>query len=336
VKDLLKGNIAIAKAAIEAGCTFYAGYPITPQNELTEYMSHGLDGKGTFIQAESELAAINMVFGASAAGARAMTSSSSPGISLKQEGISYIASAELPCVIVNMARGGPGLGNISGAQGDYFQATRGGGHGGYRMPVLGPSSVQELYDLTMRSFDLADTYRTPVMILGDGYLGQMMESLEIRPYAGFQGEKTWALTGCKGRKPNMIRTLLLTPDDALEKHNLKLHHKYLDMEKESMVEIINPQAELFLVAYGMMARIAKSVVAKDPRLGLIRPVTLWPFPKEPFVPGRYLVLEMSTGQMIEDVKLSLFGKKAEVHFYGRPGGMIPSEEEILSRAKALL
>ncbi|MBN2421667.1 3-methyl-2-oxobutanoate dehydrogenase subunit VorB [Candidatus Woesearchaeota archaeon] len=344
-KVLKKGNHVIGAAAIEAGCEFYAGYPITPQNELTEYMAkHMVLNKRPFVQAESEVSAINMVFGASAAGARAMTSSSSPGISLKQEGISYIAGANLPCVIVNMVRGGPGLGNIAGAQSDYFQATRGGGHGDYRLIVLGPNSVQELYDYTMKSFDLADKYRIPVMILGDGYLGQMMESLTLHKYAKPKNlpKKTWALTGCKGRNPNVIKTLYLTPEDALEKHNLELNVKYEKIKKElQLFETINVQnAELVIVAYGTVSRVVKNVIeSSDKKIGLFRPISLWPFPENALRNlkcKKFLVVEMSLGQMVEDVKLSLFGTDASVDLIARPGGMIPTEEEIHKKIKLML
>ncbi len=347
VKVLMKGNEAIGLAAIRAGCRFYAGYPITPQNELTEYMAKNMAiNNRTFIQAESEVSAINMVFGASAAGARAMTSSSSPGISLKQEGISYIAGAELPAVIVNMVRGGPGLGNIAGAQSDYFQATKGGGHGDYRLIVFGPGSVQELYDYTLKAFDLADKYRIPVMIMGDGYLGQMMESMEPRSYEPIEGvpDKPWAMTGCRGRDANMIRTLLLKPVDSLEKHNLKLKEKYdLITGKEQAYEKINlDTAKIVVVAYGTSARVVKNVLGRfDGKVGLIRPITLWPFPKKAFEGlegNKVLVVEMSLGQMVEDVKLALFdlGKHPDVEFIGRPGGMIPTEEEIENKLRGML
>ncbi|MDD5730210.1 MAG: 3-methyl-2-oxobutanoate dehydrogenase subunit VorB [Candidatus Omnitrophica bacterium] len=344
---LMTGNEAIAEGAIQAGCSFYAGYPITPQNELIAYMAAQLPERGgVFIQAESELAAINMVFGASAAGARAMTSSSSPGISLKQEGISYIAGAELPAVIVNIMRGGPGLGNISPSQADYFQATRGGGHGDYRCIVLAPFSVQEAFSLTKLAFDLADKYRTPAMILGDGMLGQMMEPIEAQSakQKTQSYKKPWALTGCKGRKPNIIRSLYLG-EGVLERLNLALQDKYKKIrEKESRWagESLD-DAKIILVAYGSMARVARSVVnrlrQKGKKVGLIRPVTLWPFPADAFTGrlkrgAKYLVIEMSYGQMVEDVKLSVNGK-AEVEFLGRAGGGMPSEEEIINKIKHL-
>lgn len=352
-KVLMSGNEAIALGAIDAGCFFYAGYPITPQNELTAYFAQNLaSAGGVFIQAESELAAINMVFGASAAGARAMTSSSSPGISLKQEGISYIAGAQLPAVIVNMMRGGPGLGNIWPSQADYFQATKGGGHGDYRNIVLAPSSVQEAYDMMEPSFGLADKYRTPVMILGDGMLGQVMEPVLVRnSKPGVHREKLrakpWALTGCKGRKPNIIKSFYIAEGD-LEKFNLTLQKKYRIIEgKEAKYEsVFLEDAKIILVAYGTMARIARQAVNKlrenGKKIGLIRPVTLWPFPKRVFQQlsrsrnlKAILAVEMSYGQMLEDVKLAS-DCKFRVEFLGRSGGGFPTEEEIIKKIKQLL
>lgn len=347
-KVLMCGNEACGEGAVLAGCRFYAGYPITPQNELTAYMAKRmLETGGSFIQAESELAAINMVFGAAAAGVRAMTSSSSPGVSLKQEGISYLAGCELPCVIVNMQRGGPGLGNIAPAQGDYFQSVKGGGHGDYKMIVLAPSSAQELLDYTSLAFDLADKYRNPTMILGDGLLGQMMEPIQL-PGPRDQGpvmEKPWALTGCKGRKPNIIRSLILA-EGALEEHNKKLQEKFRSiMLAETRSESLNiKDSDIVLVAYGSVARIAKASMqmarAKGLKVGLIRPVTLWPFPDEAIrnaclAAKKFLVIEMSAGQMVEDVRLAVNGR-APVEFHGRMGGGIPSEDEILSKIEALI
>ena len=338
-KILTTGNEAIAQGAIDAGCTFYAGYPITPQNELTGYMAaHMHERGGIFIQAESELAAINMVYGASAVGARAMTSSSSPGVSLKQEGISYIAGAELPAVIVNIMRGGPGLGNIWPAQSDYFQATRGGGHGDYHCIVLAPASAQESYDMMFRSFDLADKYRTPVILLGDGMLGQMMEPVtlsKIKKHAKIS--KPWALTGCVNRKPNIVKSFYMVEGD-LEKFNLGLQEKYksIQSKEQDWEEFLIDDAKIVLVAYGSMFRIAKPVVkalrANGKKVGLLRPITLWPFPLKAFAKTRnkYLVVEMSYGQMIEDVKLSLNGRAA-VEFLGRAGGGVPTEEEIIAK-----
>ncbi len=343
-KTLISGNWACGEAAIRAGCRFYAGYPITPQNELTEYMAEHMrqaEG-GTFIQAESEIAAVNMVLGASAAGARAMTSSSSPGISLKQEGISALAADELPAVVVNMMRGGPGLGNILPSQGDYFQATRGGGHGDYRTIVLAPSSVQELADLTMDAFDLADAYRNPVMILGDGMTGQMMEPVVFgKPRPRHYSEK-YVLQGSGEGKSRFVRALIL---DALrmEEHNWKLVRKYTVIaQKEVRFETFRTgNAKLVIIAYGIAARIAKGAINRlrdsGYKVGLIRPITLWPFPAQIIRDtaeriGKFLVFEMSTGQMLEDVKLALEGR-ARVSFYGRPGGVVPTPAEL---AKAIV
>ena len=344
-KVLITGNEAIAEGAIQAGCRFYAGYPITPQNELTAYMaSHMPEAGGIFIQSESEIAAINMLFGASAAGARSMTSSSSPGISLKQEGISYIAGAELPAVIVNVMRGGPGLGNIWPAQSDYFQATRGGGHGGYRSIVLAPACVQECYDLMFLAFDLADEYRIPAVILGDGMLGQMMELLLVRGRKNKIPPKPWALTGCKGRNPNIVKSFYMIEGD-LERFNLSLQRKYkiIQQKEERFEGLFLDDAKIILVAYGTMARIAKSTVntlrKKGKKIGLIRPVTLWPFPNKAFAlrpkPNvKYLVIEMSYGQMVVDVKLAVNGK-AGVEFLGRAGGGVPSEEDIIKKISGM-
>jgi 2-oxoglutarate ferredoxin oxidoreductase subunit alpha len=344
-KILLSGNEAIAQGAIQAGCSFYAGYPITPQNELIAYMAKHMPDKGVFIQAESELAAINMVYGASAAGARAMTSSSSPGISLMQEGISYIAGSQLPVVIVNIMRGGPGLGNIAPAQSDYFQATRGGGHGDYHLIVLAPGSVQEAYNLTQTSFDLADKYRIPVMILGDGILGQMMEPVQLSIKKIKDNTfKNWALTGCKGRKPNIVKSFFLR-EGALEEFNLKLQRNYVIIAKkeERYEDLFLSDAEVILVAYGTMARIAKSAISQlrnaGKKVGLIRPISLWPFPQKPFnlknKKLKYLVIEMSYGQMLEDVKL-VVGGRCQIEFLGRSGGGVPNEEQIISKVKRIL
>jgi 2-oxoglutarate ferredoxin oxidoreductase subunit alpha len=343
-KILMTGNEAMAEGAIQAGCRFYAGYPITPQNEFTAYMAkHMPEVNGVFIQAESELAAINMVFGALAAGARAMTSSSSPGMSLKQEGISYIAGAELPAVIVNVMRGGPGLGNIWPAQSDYFQATRP-GHGDYHSIVLAPYSVQEAYEFMPLAFDLADRYRTPAIILSDAMLGQMMEPLVIDTRHKTQDTRhkiPWALTGCKDREPNIVKSFYMLEGD-LEKFNLSLQKKYkVISQKEQRYEgLFLDDAKIILVAYGTMARIAKSAVQRlrkqGKKIGLIRPISLWPFPKEIFhklqTPKSklqtVLVTEMSYGQMLEDVKLSL-KERINVEFLGRSGGGVPTEEEII-------
>jgi 2-oxoglutarate ferredoxin oxidoreductase subunit alpha len=346
-KILMCGNDACGEGAVLAGCRFYAGYPITPQNELTAYMSKRMaEAGGVFIQAESELAAVNMVLGASVTGARAMTSSSSPGISLKQEGISYLAACELPSVIVNMQRGGPGLGNIAPAQSDYFQAVKGGGHGDYKCIVLAPASAQELLDYTFLAFDLADKYRNPAMILGDGLLGQMMEPVSIKAESMKPKtfDKPWALTGCAGRQPHFIRSLLLF-EGQLEEHNKRLQEKYKSIKKaEVRSESFNlKDSDIVIVAYGSMARIAKAAMelARDKgiKAGLIRPITLWPFPEKAISDAalkakKFLVVEMSAGQMVEDVMLAVNGK-AEVDFYGRMGGGVPSENEILSKLETL-
>jgi len=338
-KVLMCGNEALAEAAIIAGCRFYAGYPITPQNEIPAYMSKRMpEAGGVFIQSESELAAINMVFGSSLTGTRAMTSSSSPGISLKQEGISYLAACELPAIIVNIMRGGPGLGNIGPSQSDYFQAVKGGGHGDYHQIVIAPASVQEIADLTMLSFDLADKYRTPVMILGDGILGQMMEPVEFKAETKPEIKKDWILDGCKGRKPRIIKSLILS-DGELEKFNLKLQKKYNQIKDiEQRCEVLyGDDSEIMLVAYGTPSRICRSVVEKlrkkGKSIGMIRPITLWPFPERAFKKlaknvKSFLVVEMSCGQMIEDVKLAIDCARP-VHFYGRTGGEIPGEDEII-------
>lgn len=354
-KIMMCGNEVIGEAAVHAGCFFYAGYPITPQNELTQYMSSRMtEAGGTFIQAESELAAINMVFGAAAAGARAMTSSSSPGISLKQEGISYLSACQLPAVIVNMMRGGPGLGNIAPSQADYFQATRGGGHGDYRTMVLAPSAVDEAWHLTHLAFDLADEYKNPVMILGDGILGQMMEPIEVvRKHlhgkaaapAGNASHKPWALTGCRGRKPNVIRSLLLG-EGELEDFNRLLQMKFNKMKsKEVRFEsVYTEDSDLVVVAYGTTSRIVRSAISKARQerlhVGMLRPITLWPFPEAALQKltkkaKAFLVVEMSAGQMIEDVKLSVLGKRP-IHFYGRAGGGIPTEDAVLEIIRDIL
>jgi 2-oxoglutarate/2-oxoacid ferredoxin oxidoreductase subunit alpha len=339
---LMKGNDAIAEAAIRAGCKFYAGYPITPQTELPEYLAKNMEkAGGVFMQAESEISAINMVYGAAGAGVRAMTSSSSPGISLKQEGISYIVGSELPCVIVNVMRVGPGLGGIQPAQSDYFQATKGGGHGDYRLLVLTPNSVQEMFDFTIEAFDLADQYRNPVMILADGILGQMMESVvlsrpEVRTY-----DKSWATTGTeKKRKHNIINSLYIKPEES-EVFNLHLQEKYQVMkEKEQRVEIINPEADIMIVAFGILSRVAKQAIKELEEegisVGMIRPQTVWPFPTEGFQKAAkaYLVVELSSGQMVEDVRLEVNGR-APVYFQGKLGGAVLTVEEIKQKVKEI-
>ena len=339
-KQLMRGSHVLGEAAVRAGCRHYFGYPITPQNEVPEYMSGRLlEVGGVFVQAESELASINMVIGASMAGGRVMTSSSSPGISLKQEGISYLAGLELPAVIANMIRGGPGLGNIAPAQSDYFQATRGGGHGDYRCIVLAPASCQELCDMTMKAFDLADKYRNPVMILGDGMMGQMMEPVEFPEMVDLASlpVKDWTLTGAAGRPPRTILSMLLDPK-ILEKHNYKLTRKY-DAVTRNEVQWethLCDDARLVIVAFGTAARIAKGAIRRvremGLKVGLFRPKSLWPFPMKPLeeltrVVRHLLTFEMNCGQMVEDVRLAVKGQ-ADVHFYGRPGGVIPTPEEV--------
>jgi 2-oxoglutarate/2-oxoacid ferredoxin oxidoreductase subunit alpha len=340
-KILMTGNAAIGEAAIRAGCQCYFGYPITPQNELTEYMANNLGRKPgcTFIQAESEIAAINMVYGASVVGVRAMTSSSSPGISLKQEGISYMAACQLPGVIVNMSRGGPGLGSIAASQSDYHQATRGGGHGDYRTIVLGPSSVQELADLTNRAFEMSDKYKIPIIILGDGMLGQMMEPVEFKYEAPAELPiRADALRGAKGRPSRFVRTFTSNPAE-LEEINWSLFRRYQLLQKDevSYENYLVEDAKLIVTAFGIAARIAKGAIkqarASGMKVGMFRPITLFPFPQDQLkVLAKsvkyFLDFEMNMGQMVEDVKLSL-GGAGEVSFYGRPGGVIPTSAEFL-------
>ena len=349
MKKLMKGNEAIAEAAIQAGCKFFFGYPITPQNEIPEYMSRRMpETGGCFLQAESEVAAINMVYGAGGAGARVMTSSSSPGISLKQEGISYLTGAEVPCVIVNIMRGGPGLGGIQPAQSDYYQATRGGGHGDYRTCVLAPASVQEAVDLTQAAFDIADRYRNPVMVLGDGMIGQMMEPVDMdKPYrpAIDLAEKTWAANGhavTPERPRSLINSLYIDPK-VLERHCERLESKYKKITENEcrwQEEMLN-DAEVVVVAYGTTSRIVRSAIrkcrAEGLRVGMLRPITLWPFPSEAIqktlrTAKHILTVEMSAGQMVDDVRLAVNGE-CPVHFYGRMGGMVPTVAEVVAEIK---
>jgi 2-oxoglutarate ferredoxin oxidoreductase subunit alpha len=346
-KRFMAGNEAIAEAAVQAGCRYYFGYPITPQNEIGEYLSWRLpEVDGTFLQAESEVAAIYMVFGAAGAGARVMTSSSSPGVSLMQEGISYIAAAELPCVLVNMMRGGPGLGGIHPSQSDYFQATKGGGHGDYHLLVLAPSTGQEATSLTMLAFDLADTYRNPVMILGDGNIGQMMEPIEFKPLArqAILPKKDWAITAEHGRPRRLIKTLYLDPA-ILEKRNLEIASKLREAVKNEVrfEPYLVDDAKIVIAAYGTVARIAKTAIKilreKGLKVGMLRPISLYPFPYQAFAKlaetvKHFLVVEMSMGQMVEDVKLGICGK-SQVHFYSRVGGMVPSYEEIVTEVERI-
>lgn len=347
-KILMKGNEAFGKAAIEAGCHYFFGYPITPQSELPEYLSRELPKVGgAFVQAESEVAAINMVYGAGGTGTRVMTSSSSPGVALKQEGITYCAGAEVPCVVLNIMRGGPGLGTIQPSQADYYMSTKGGGNGDYRTPVFAPASVQEAVDMIIEAFDVADIYRTPVMVVADGMIGQMMEPVDFEKERKTREvpEKTWAANGTKGqRKPNVINSLYLQSEE-LEEHNLKLEKKYKAIEEnEVQYEMYHTEdAELVFVAYGTVSRIVKTTVdqmrEEGHKVGLIRPKTLWPFPNKAFkeIPNakNLLVVEMSLGQMIDDVKLAC-ECKLPVDFYGRSGGMIPSPAEIANKAKELI
>lgn len=340
-KVLMRGNHALAEAAIRAGCRFYAGYPITPQNEVPEYMSEFMPrAGGVFIQGESEIASVSMLLGAAITGTRAMTSSSSPGISLKQEGISFLAGQELPAVVANMCRGGPGLGNIAGSQSDYFQSTRGGGHGDYRTPVLAPASVQELADLTYQSFDLADRYRTPVLILADGMLGNTMEPIVLPEPIDPQKlpDKSWTLRGARGR-PGRRSISLILDTKVMEEHNWKLQRKYkLIEDKEVRWETQDLEdAKFCVVAFGTAARIAKGALKRVRRegmkVGLFRPITLWPFPGEALLEAarngveEFLVFELNAGQMVEDVKLTL-GDKAGVSLYARPGGVVPTPLEL--------
>lgn len=342
---LLRGNEVIAEAAIRAGCQCYFAYPITPQAELLEHMAKNMPRLGrTFIQAESEVAAVSMVYGAAGAGVRTMTSSSSPGISLKQEGISYLAGANLPCVIVNVVRGGPGLGNIAPSQCDYFQATKGGGHGDYRLIVLGPATVPEAGELTMLAFELADTYRIPVMILADGLLGQMMEPVELPDPIdpATLPVKEWATTGAKGREPNVILSFEMDPE-GLRQINTDLQAKYRSITENEIryEETDTEDADIVIAAYGTIGRICKSVVrmarAQGIKVGLFRPITLWPFPSEPLraLSDRVetiLTVEMSAGQMWEDVRLAV-AERSATPFYGETGGIVPTPRSILNEVK---
>ncbi|WP_080797234.1 3-methyl-2-oxobutanoate dehydrogenase subunit VorB [Arabiibacter massiliensis] len=345
-KVLMKGNEALAEAALRAGCRFFFGYPITPQTELAAYMSKRMPKVGgTFLQAESEIAAINMVYGASAAGARVMTSSSSPGISLKGEGISYMAGADLPGVIINVQRGGPGLGGIQPSQADYWQATRALGHGDFRVVVYAPSTVQEMADLAFTAFDVADKYRTPVMILADGMLGQMMEPVVMPEPHDEQIEKPWATTGHKHQRPhNVVNSLYLTADE-LERLNVERYERYAVIERDEQraETFLTEDADVVVVAFGASARVARSAVvearAKGVKAGLIRPITLWPFPVdalEAAVPTAkaFLTVEMNMGQMVDDVRLAVNGRRP-VEFFGRTGGVIPTPVEVLAQIEDL-
>ncbi|MBP1620140.1 MAG: vorB [Acidobacteria bacterium] len=349
-KKLMKGCEAIGEAAIQAGCRLFFGYPITPQNEIPEYMSHRLPQVGgTFVQAESEVAASNMLYGAAGSGERVFTSSSSPGISLMMEAISYMAGSELPTVIVNIMRAGPGLGGILPSQGDYLQATKGGGHGDYRLLVLAPWSVQEAADLVQDAFDLADFYRNPVMILGDGLIGQMMEPVEFRTDRKPRKElapKTWAATGWKGDRPRAIINSLFLDPEVLERHNHKLQAKYEAMARDEQrwaESGVAGECDVLVVAYGTVARVASSAMedlrAHGVRAAMLRPISLFPYPYEAVRRAAeraraVLVCELSCGQMLEDVRLAVEGRRP-VHFLGRQGGMLLTPEEIAARIAEL-
>ena len=339
-KVLMKGNEAIAEAAIRAGCRHYFGYPITPQTEIAAYMAKRMPKiGGTFLQAESEISAINMVYGVAGTGKRVMTSSSSPGVSLKQEGISYMAGADLPALIVNVQRGGPGLGGIQPSQSDYFQATKGGGHGDYHLIVLTPSSVQEMADLTALAFDLAEKYRMPAMLLADGTMGQMMEPVVLPEPSESTTPKPWAVTGTQCKRPhNIINSLYLVPE-ILEKTNLERYERYRQVEENEVryESFMMDDAEYCVVAFGIAARVARSAVVtarqQGIRVGMIRPITVWPFPKEPLAKAAeqvkgFISVELSMGQMIEDVKLATQCRKPVV-LCSRVGGVIPSPEHVL-------
>ncbi|MCL2839356.1 MAG: 3-methyl-2-oxobutanoate dehydrogenase subunit VorB [Defluviitaleaceae bacterium] len=346
-KVLMKGNDAISEAAIQAGCKGFFGYPITPQNEIPEYFSRRMEeAGGVFIQAESEVAAINMVYGAAAAGVRTMTTSSSPGIALKQEGISFIAGADLPCVIVNVSRCGPGLGGILPAQSDYFQATRGGGHGDYYTPVFAPSNVQECWDMVFHAFDVAEKYRTPTMILIEGMLGQMMEPCEMTKRPTYQMDKSWCVDGNADKRPRNTITSLSLYAEVLEQMNIDRFKKYEEIAKnETMVDNqVKDGDEVAIVAYGTPSRIVLNAIeelkADGIKAGLIRPITLWPFPSGEFqnLPSsvkHVLAAELSMGQMVEDVRLAVNGK-LPVHFYGRTGGSIFEPVEIANKVREIL
>ena len=345
-KVLMKGNEAIAEAAILAGCRYYFGYPITPQTELAAYMAKRMPKiGGVFLQAESEIAAINMVYGVASTGKRVMTSSSSPGISLKQEGISYIAGADLPALIVNVQRGGPGLGGIQPSQSDYFQATKGGGHGDYHLIVLTPSSVQEMADLTSLAFDLADKYRVPSMLLADGTMGQMMEPVSLPEESDCTVAKPWAVTGTQlKREHNIINSLYLVPE-KLEEKNIERYNRYKLIEKNEVrcEEYLLDDADYVIVAFGIAARVSKNAVnelrTRGIKAGLLRPITVWPFPKEAVNNASYhakafVSVELSMGQMIEDVMLAEKCRRP-VELVSRAGGMIPTPDQIIDRIEKL-
>ena len=338
MRQLCKGNVAVIKGAIQAGCSAYYGYPITPASEIAEAAALFLPQVGgTFVQAESEVASINMVYGAASAGVRVMTASSGPGLSLMQEGLSYLAGSELPCVIVDVVRGGPGLGNIAPEQSDYFAMVKGGGHGNYHNLVLAPASVQEMADLTMLAFDLADKYRNPTIVLTDGFIGQMIEPLELENRDIARPEKPWAVAGNRETRKNLLNSIYLEPDE-LEQHVRDLAHKYQRaQDQEPRHELyMGDDADVLLVGYGIVSRVLRSTVDQvrkfGLRAGLFRPVTLWPFPSNALAEAAahcrsVLVVELSTGQMVEDVRLALNGR-VPVEFYGRAGGNVPRAEEV--------
>ncbi len=345
MRQLCKGNVAVVKGAILAGCSAYYGYPITPASEIAEAAALYLPQVGgTFLQAESEVAAINMVYGAASAGVRVMTASSGPGLSLMQEGISYIAGSELPCVIVDVVRGGPGLGNIAPEQSDYFALVKGGGHGNYHNIVLAPASVQEMADLTMLAFDLADKYRNPVIVMADGFIGQMMEPVDLVDHEIAALKKLWAVEGTPETRNNLITSIYLEPDD-LEAHQRRMEAKYIRCAREEprWETHLADDAEVLVVGFGIVSRVLRSAVEESRReglnAGLFRPITLWPFPSEALAQAashvsKILVVELSNGQMVEDVRLAVNGR-VPVEFYGRVGGNVPSVEEVQEKLNVL-
>lgn len=346
-KQFMKGNDAIIVGALAAGCRAYFGYPITPASEIAHAAAlHFPALGGVFIQAESEVSAINMVYGTAGMGVRTMTASSSPGFSLKQEGLSYCAGAELPCVVVNIVRGGPGLGNIAPEQADYFQITKGGGHGNYRLIAMAPNGAQEMCDLTMKAFELADKYRNPACIMADGITGQMMEVVDIpEGVTDLPDHSEWAVTGKPETSGNLVSSIVLDPHD-LEDHNLKLDAKYKEIMANEVLyeEYKTEDADLIVVAYGVVSRIVYSTVdmAREQglKVGLLRPITLWPFPTEVIArmaetASGFLAVELSTGQMVEDVQLAVNGK-VPVHFYGRCGGVVPGNKELLDEFNKIM
>ncbi len=345
-KLLMKGNDAVVRGAALAGCRIFFGYPITPASEIAESAAKYMPRVGgTFLQAESEVASINMVYGAASGGARVMTASSGPGISLKQEGVSYAAGAELPCVIVDIMRGGPGLGNIAPEQGDYNQVVKGGGHGNYKCPVLAPNSVQEMSDLTQMAFDIAEKYRTPVYIVADGYTGQMMEAVEFGEPKTDLPKHDWALYADKESKHNLISSIYLDPEE-LEEHNKRLQEKYrkIEVNEVRVEEFMLDDAEYVLMGYGIVSRVLKTVVEKlrqeNLKFGLLRPITLFPYPKKRIQQltshvQKFLAVEMSNGQMVDDLRMAVEGKRP-VEFYGRMGGVVPSAAELMERCRAMV